>query len=294
MQSQENAVKRGIILAGGAGSRIYPLSLVASKQLLPVYDKPMIYYPLSALMSAGTREILIVSTPVDIPRFQDLLGDGSRLGIALHYRVQEKPEGIAQVFLLAEDFIQEEPVCLMLGDNLFYGKAGFNRALRDFTGGAVIFGYRTHDPERYGVLAFDEAGNVTDIVEKPEKPPSPYAVVGFYIYDGTVAGKAKRLRPSARGELEITDLNRLYLAEGGLSVEKLGRDVVWLDTGTPRSLQEASHLLATIEERQGMKLACIEEVALNMGFIGQADFQSLVADMPCCAYSAYLKNLIKS
>ncbi len=290
---ENKAVKRGIILAGGAGTRIFPLSKVMSKQLLPVYDKPMIYYPLSTLMLAGVREILIVSTLEDTPHFENLLGDGKQLGISLTYKVQEKPEGIAQVFLIAEEFIRNEPVCLILGDNIFYGRAGFNRALGGFTGGALVFGYRVHDPERYGVLAFDKQGHPIDILEKPEKPPSSLAVVGFYVYDGDVAAKTKQLSPSGRGELEITDLNRIYLQEKTLSVETLGRGIAWLDTGTPKSLQEASNFLATIEERQGLKLACIEEVAYNMGYITKAEFKTLIDNIPKSPYRTYLEDLLK-
>jgi glucose-1-phosphate thymidylyltransferase len=281
------------VLAGGAGNRIYPLSILASKQLLPVYDKPMIYYPLSTLMLAGIREILIISTPRDIPSFKKLLGDGSRLGLDLRYAVQERPEGIAQAFLVGEAFVRGEPVCLILGDNIFYGRSNLDRALADFTDGGLIFAYRVNDPERYGVLAFDEEGAVVDVVEKAARPPSPFAVVGFYCFDGSVTERARGLAPSPRGELEITDLNRSYLADGKLRVDFLGRGIAWLDTGTPRSLQEAANFLATVEERQGLKLACLEEVAFNMGYIDEAQLARLTDAMPDCPYRAYLKNVLR-
>jgi glucose-1-phosphate thymidylyltransferase len=286
------AVKRGIILAGGSGNRIFPLSQLLSKQLLPVYDKPMIYYPLSTLMLAGIRDILLISTARDLPFYEQLLGDGAQLGIHISYAVQEKPEGIAQAFLIGESFVRNEPACLILGDNIFYGRSNFDEALRKFSEGALVFGYRVHDPERYGVLAFDEEGNVTDVVEKSPDPPSSFAVVGFYVYDGTVVDRARNLAPSARGELEITDLNRLYLADGKLEVEKLGRGIAWLDTGTPKSLHEAASFLATVEERQGLKLACIEEVAFNMGYIDEERLYRLAAAMPECPYRNYVVNLL--
>jgi len=286
------ACRRGIILAGGAGNRVYPLSKVVCKQLLPIYDKPMIYYPLSTLMTAGVREILLISTPDDIPRFRDLLGDGTRLGIRIDYAVQDKPEGIAQAFMIGEDFIRGEPVCLILGDNIFYGRLGFEDALAALDNGAVVFGYRVHDPERYGVLALDTEGNVTDIIEKPRVPPSSYAVVGFYVYDGKVAEHARNLKPSARGELEITDLNRVYLQRGELRVQKLSRGVAWLDTGTPRSLQEAANFLATIEERQGVKLACLEEIAFEMGYIDARELAALAKTMPPSPYRSYVEALL--
>jgi len=287
------AVQRGIILAGGSGTRVYPLARVMSKQLLPVYDKPMIYYPLSTLMLAGVREILLISTPRDIPFFQELLGDGSALGIRISYAVQPRPEGIAQAFLIGEEFVREEPVCLILGDNIFYGRSNFDVALREFEEGALVFGYRVHDPERYGVLVFDQEGAVCDIVEKSPRPPSPYAVVGFYVYDGTVVERAKQLSPSDRGELEITDLNRSYLRDGKLKVKLLGRGIAWLDTGTPKSLQDASNFLAAVEERQGLKLACVEEVAYNMGYIGAEELKALVRSMPKSPYRSYLEHLLK-
>jgi glucose-1-phosphate thymidylyltransferase len=287
------AITRGIILAGGAGSRVFPLTQIVSKQLLPVYDKPMIYYPLSTLMLAGVREVLLISTPRDVPFFRQLLGDGSRVGMTISYAVQESPAGIAQAFLIGEEFIRGEPVCLILGDNIFYGRANFDRFLAEFTAGAAVFGYRVQDPERYGVLAFDRGGNVWDIVEKSPEPPSPFAVVGFYLYDGTVVERARSLRPSKRGELEITDLNRLYLKDGALAVSLLGRGIAWLDTGTPRSLQDAANFLAAVEDRQGLKLACIEEVAYNRGYIGRDQLEHLVNTMPRSPYRAYLAGLLK-
>ncbi len=285
--------KRGIILAGGAGNRVYPLSRIVCKQLLPVYDKPMIYYPLSTLMAAGVREILLISTPDDVPRFRDLLGDGTQIGIRIDYAVQEKPEGIAQAFIIGEKFIRGEPVCLILGDNLFYGTLGFEEALASMETGAIVFGYHVHDPERYGVLAFDAHGNVTDIIEKPRVPPSSYAVVGFYIYDGNVAANARALRPSGRGELEITDLNRTYLRRGELRVRTLPRGIAWLDTGTPKSLQEAASFLSTIEERQGVKLACPEEIAFERGYVDAAALAALARTMPASPYRTYVENLLK-
>jgi len=287
------AVKRGIILAGGTGSRVFPLTRIMSKQLLPVYDKPMIYYPLSTLMLAGVREVLLISTERDVPFFRRLLGDGSRLGIRIRYAVQKRPEGIAQAFLIDEEFVAGEPVCLILGDNIFYGRSNFDHVLGEFEEGAVVFGYRVHDPERYGVLAFDEQGEVCDIVEKASPPPSPFAVVGFYVYDGTVIERARRLKPSARGELEITDLNRTYLEDGKLKVKILGRGIAWLDTGTPQSLQDAANFLATVEERQGLKLACLEEVAFNMGYIDAEKLSALLEDMPECPYRSYVAGLLR-
>ncbi len=287
------AVPRGILLAGGAGSRVYPVTQIMSKQLLPVYDKPMIYYPLSTLMLAGIRDILLISTARDVPFFQRMLGNGKQLGIEISYAVQDRPEGIAQAFLIAEDFIRNEPVCLILGDNIFYGRSNFDEAVGSFSDGALVFGYRVQDPDRYGVLAFDGEGNVWDIVEKAAQPPSPFAVVGFYVYDGTVVERTRTLSPSARGELEITDLNRLYLADGCLNVRMLGRGIAWLDTGTPKSLQDAANFLAAVEERQGLKLACVEEVAFNMGYIDRDRLSHLVEIMPKCPYRSYLNRLLK-
>jgi len=285
-------IKKGIILAGGAGTRLYPLTLVASKQLQPVYDKPMIYYPLATLMAAGIREILIISTPQDVPRFEDLLGDGSRWGIELSYAVQPEPKGIAQAFLIGEDFIAGDPVCLILGDNLFYGKMGLDRIVADFDGGARVFGYPVTDPERYGVVEFDPEGKVLSIEEKPQKPKSHYAVPGLYLYDGKVVELARNLKPSARGELEITDLNLAYLQRGELMVEKLGRGIAWLDTGTHMSLLEASHFIGTLEARQGLKIACLEEVAFSKGFIDERQMRAVIDQTPKSSYREYLETVL--
>jgi len=282
------AIKKGILLAGGAGSRLYPLTLVASKQLQPVYDKPMIYYPLSTLMMAGINDILIISTPHDIPRFEALLGDGSRWGIRLTYKVQPEPKGIAQAFLIGEEFIGSDPVCLILGDNIFYGKMGLDRLTREFDSGARIFGYYVTDPERYGVVEFDVNGLAIGIEEKPASPKSNFAVPGLYLYDNQVVEIAKNSTPSPRGELEITDINREYLRRGQLMVEKLGRGIAWLDTGTHQSLLEASHFIGTLELRQGLKIACLEEVALRMGYIDCSRMAEVIADTPKSSYRDYL------
>ena len=260
---------RGIILAGGSGTRLYPLTTVTSKQLLPVYDKPMIYYPLSVLMMAGINEILIISTPMDIGNFQRLLGDGSRYGISLSYKIQPSPDGLAQAFILGEDFIDGEPCALVLGDNIFYGN-GLGRTLRNAAGnqhGATVFGYYVDDPQRYGVVEFDKANKVVSIEEKPEHPASNYAVTGLYFYDERVTEFAKQVKPSARGELEITDLNRLYLQDGSLSVQTLGRGYAWLDTGTMDSLYEAGEFVRTVQRAQGLPIAVVEEVAYENGWI---------------------------
>ncbi len=285
------AIKKGIILAGGAGSRLYPLTLVSSKQLQPVYDKPMIYYPLATLMMAGISDILIISTPLDTPRFQALLGDGSRWGIRLTYKVQPEPKGIAQAFLVGEEFIAGDPVCLILGDNIFYGKMGLDRAVGEFSGGALIFGYYVNDPERYGVVQFDAAGKAVDIEEKPTAPKSNYAVPGLYLYDGKVSEIARNLTPSPRGELEITDVNLEYLRRGELMVEKLGRGIAWLDTGTHQSLLEASHFIGTLEARQGLKIACLEEIALRMGFIDCRKMAEVIESTPKSSYREYLARV---
>jgi glucose-1-phosphate thymidylyltransferase len=286
-------IHKGIVLAGGAGSRLYPLTLVASKQLQPVYDKPMIYYPLSTLMVAGIRDILIISTPHDTPRFQQLLGDGSRYGIKLSYAVQPEPKGIAQAFLVGEEFINGENVALILGDNIFYGKMGLDQIVREFTGGACVFGYPVHDPERYGVVEFDAAGNVLSLEEKPQRPKSHYAVPGLYLYDRQVVEMTKKMQPSARGELEITDLNKVYLAKGQLRVERLGRGIAWLDTGTHQSLLEASHFIGTLEARQGLKIACLEEIAYRKGFVERAQMQQVISATPKSSYREYLEMILR-
>jgi glucose-1-phosphate thymidylyltransferase len=286
-------IKKGIVLAGGAGNRLYPLTLVASKQLQPVYDKPMIYYPLSTLMLAGIDDILIISTPQDVPRFEALLGDGSQWGIRLAYAVQPEPKGIAQAFLIGEQFIGQDPVCLILGDNLFYGKVGLDRIAEAFVDGALVFGYPVSDPERYGVVEFDKSGRAIGLEEKPVHPKSHFAIPGLYLYDHKVVEMAKALQPSARGELEITDLNLEYLRRGELRVEKLGRGIAWLDTGTHMSLLEASHFIGTIEARQGTKIACLEEIALRKGFIDQDQMERLIEKTPKSSYRDYLELVLK-
>jgi glucose-1-phosphate thymidylyltransferase len=286
-------IKKGIVLAGGAGNRLYPLTLVASKQLQPVYDKPMIYYPLSTLMLAGIDDVLIISTPQDIPRFEALLGDGSQWGIRLSYAVQPEPKGIAQAFLIGEQFIGQAPVCLILGDNLFYGKVGLDRIADAFVDGALVFGYPVSDPERYGVVEFDKSGRAIGLEEKPVHPKSHFAIPGLYLYDHKVVEMAKALQPSARGELEITDLNLEYLRRGELRVEKLGRGIAWLDTGTHMSLLEASHFIGTIEARQGTKIACLEEIALRKGFIDQGQMERLIEKTPKSSYRDYLELVLK-
>jgi len=284
-------ITKGIILAGGAGSRLYPLTLVASKQLQPVYDKPMIYYPLATLMAAGISDILLISTPLDTPRFQALLGDGSRWGIQLSYKVQPEPKGIAQAFLVGEEFIDNKPVCLILGDNIFYGKMNLDRIVAEFEGGARIFGYPVHDPERYGVVDFDAAGRVLSIEEKPKHPKSNYAVPGLYLYDQNVVKTAKSIAPSPRGELEITDVNLHYLRRGELTVERLGRGIAWLDTGTHKSLLEASNYIEIIESRQGLKIACLEEIALRRRFIDCAHMRQIIGETPTSPYREYLQQV---
>jgi glucose-1-phosphate thymidylyltransferase len=286
-------IKKGIVLAGGAGSRLYPLTLVASKQLQPVYDKPMVYYPLATLMLAGIDDILVISTPHDIPRFEALLGDGSQWGISLSYAVQPEPKGIAQAFVIGEQFISDESVCLILGDNLFYGKVGLDRIARKFDQGAMVFGYPVSDPERYGVVEFDTSGRAVGLEEKPARPKSSYAIPGLYLYDSKVVELAKGLKPSARGELEITDLNLEYLRRGELRVEKLGRGIAWLDTGTHMSLLEASHFIGTIEARQGTKIACLEEIALRKAFIGKQQLEDIIHGIPPSSYRSYLEQVLR-
>jgi glucose-1-phosphate thymidylyltransferase len=283
---------KGILLAGGSGTRLYPITLAASKQLMPVYDKPMVYYPLGWQMLLGIRDILVISTPHDLPRFRDLLGDGSRLGIRLTYAEQARPEGIAQAFLIGADFIGRDRVSLILGDNLFYGRLREFRPATEFTEGGVIYAYQVNDPERYGVVEFDGEGRALSIEEKPLRPRSRYAVPGLYFYDNRVVEITRGLKPSRRGELEITDINRAYLAEGKLRVQRLGRGVAWLDTGTHESLLQASNFIATIEERQGMKIGCLEEIAWRMGYLSDGEFDKLVESMPDSSdYVRYLRSL---
>jgi len=280
---------KGIILAGGAGSRLYPLTLVASKQLQPVYDKPMVYYPLTTLIEGGIRELCLISTPHDLPRFRQLLGDGSRFGLRIDYREQAKPEGIAQAFLIAESFIGQDNVTLILGDNIFYGGDTFSRAFAEFREGATIFGYHVNDPERYGVVEFDANGQAVSIEEKPQQPKSNYAVPGLYLYDNTVVATTKALKPSARGELEITDLNMAYLRRSQLRVSRLSRGFAWLDAGTSSSLHEASAYVQTIEKRAGIKIGCPEEAAFRSGFLNLPQLEQLTNQTPRCEYRTYLE-----
>ncbi len=287
---------KGIILAGGAGTRLHPATLVVSKQLLPVYDKPMIYYPLSVLLLAGIQDILIISTPVDLPNFKRLLKDGSQWGVSFSYAEQPRPEGLAQAFIIGRDFIGNDNVCLHLGDNIFYGyglTATVSQAAL-LERGARIFGYRVKDPHRYGVVVFDDDGKVTDIVEKPRQPLSNWAVTGLYFYDNRVVDIAAGLKPSERGELEITDVNRAYLELGELDIEKLGRGIAWLDTGTPESLLDAANFIETIEKRQGLKIACVEEVAFRKGFIDAAQVEKLAALHANSWYGEYLLGILRS
>lgn len=288
---------KGIILAGGSGTRLYPITKGVSKQLLPVYDKPMIYYPLSVLMLAGIQEVLIISTPEDLPNFEKLLGDGSQIGISLSYREQPSPDGLAQAFIIGDDFIGNDDVCMVLGDNIFYGY-GFSRTLQNARknvedGKSTVFGYYVNDPERYGVAEFDAEGNVTSIEEKPDNPASNYAVVGLYFYTNEVIKIAKNVKPSHRGELEITSVNQEYLKQQKLKVELLGRGFAWLDTGTHESLMEAGQFIQTIEKRQGLKVACLEEIAFKMGYIDADQVIKLAEPLKKNTYGKYLLNLVK-
>jgi glucose-1-phosphate thymidylyltransferase len=284
---------KGIILAGGAGTRLHPVTQVVSKQLLPVYDKPMIYYPLSMLMLAGIREILVISTPTDLPRFRDLLGDGAQWGVSFAYAEQPSPDGLVQAFIIGRDFVGASPVCLVLGDNIFYGHgmSGLLQEAATLTDGALIFGYRVQDPERYGVAELAPDGRVVSIEEKPVRPKSPYAVTGLYFYDNDVLEIARELRPSGRGELEITDVNLAYLRRGDLRMQVLGRGVTWLDTGTHESLHDASSFVATIEKRQGLKISCPEEIAFRKGWIDHDTLRAAAARLGKSSYGEYLVAL---
>ncbi len=287
---------KGIILAGGSGTRMYPLTTAVSKQLLPIYNKPTIYYPLSVLMLSGIRDILIISTPRDLPRIEELLGNGSQFGIKLSYKVQEKPNGIAQAFILGEEFLAGSPVCLVLGDNLFFGQELIMllEKASQLKDGATVFGYQVIDPENFGVVEFDKSGKVLNLEEKPQNPRSKWAVTGIYFYDSKVSEMAKNLKPSPRGELEITDLNKEYLKLGKLHVELLGRGVAWLDTGSADALLSASQFVQTIEKRQGLQIACLEEIALRRGYLSKTELLKIAENYPSSEYGMYIKRLVQS
>jgi len=289
-------MRKGIILAGGTGSRLHPSTLVVSKQLQPVYDKPMIYYPLTTLMLAGIKDILIISTPRDVPLFKDLLGDGSKWGINLEYAVQPEPRGLADAFIVGADFIGEDPCCLILGDNIYFGHnlTDLLRSAMDQREGATVFAYYVQDPERYGVVEFDRNGVALDIEEKPEHPPSNFAVTGLYFYDSTVVEIAKSIQPSKRGELEITDVNKAYLERGSLRVERMGRGYAWLDTGTHAAMLDAANFVRTVESRQSLKIACPEEIALRTGLISVEQFETLTNEFGASSYKAYLQTVLRT
>jgi glucose-1-phosphate thymidylyltransferase len=291
IENRKSKMKKAILLAGGAGTRLYPLTKIVCKQLLPIYDKPMICYPLATLMLGGLREVLIISTPKDLPMLQHYLGDGTQLGIRIEYAKQAKPEGIAQAFLIGAKFVGDSGASLILGDNIFYGKLDFYRDALAIERGAYIFGYQVRDPERYGVVEFDSNGRAISLEEKPKQPKSSFAVPGLYVYDNQVVNLCRTLRPSARNELEITDLNLLYLKQNQLRVKLLSRGMAWLDTGTTTTLLEAGNYIATIEHRQGLKIACLEEIALRMGFIGQSDLEKIIDGLPKNEYRDYLRTV---
>jgi len=291
--SNTSKVTKAIILAGGRGTRLYPITSISSKQLQPIYDKPMIYYPLATLMLAGIRDILIISTIEDTPIFKKLLGNGNQWGINITYEIQEKPEGLPQAFIIGEEFIGDDNVCLILGDNLFYGKLDFLRNAIRNNNGATIFAYQVEEPQNYGVVEFDSNFNAVSIEEKPENPKSNYAIPGLYVFDSKVAGYAKELTPSKRGELEITDLHKKYLEKSTLKVELIGRGIAWLDTGTPENMIEASTFIHLIEKRQGQKIACLEEIAFSTGYISREQFINTVSMLPNCGYKDYCLKLLK-